>query len=303
MVLLTANGQKPKASYVCGMTIHDASLQLRFRLFHLYEERESGNITDLVMENITGWKKIDRVVNKNVPLNAIQQKLLEDYTQALLQQTPLQYVLKEAWFYGMKLYVDENVLIPRPETEELADWAIKEHLSAQADQKWIDIGTGSGCIPLAIKKSLPAIEVHACDVSDGALRVAKKNAADQKLAINFHLLDILNETTSRQLPLFATIISNPPYIPKKDKAAMAANVLQYEPHLALFVEDADPLLFYKAIADFAATHLAANSLLYLEIHEEMAAAVIDLYQQKGFAHTTLRKDLQGRDRMLKVSNQ
>ena len=283
-------------------------MQLRFQLFHIYDEREAGNIADLVMENITGWQKIDRVVNKTVPLSAIQENKLTDYTKALLAHTPLQYVLHEAWFYDMKLYVDENVLIPRPETEELVDWLVKTVLSSEfivrsaveETKRVLDIGTGSGCIPLAIKKKLKTAEVHACDVSAGALNVAKKNATEQQLSIDFHLLDILNETVRNQLPVFDIIVSNPPYIPQKDNATMAANVLEYEPALALFVEDNDPLLFYKVIADFATTHLSKQGLIFLEIHEEMGADLISLFKEKGFANIELRKDLQGRDRMLKV---
>ena len=284
------------------MTIHEASLQLRFQLFHLYDEREAGNIGDLVMEHITGWKKIDRVMNKTVPLSAKQQQQLDQFTRALLDHTPLQYVLHESWFYGMKLYVDENVLIPRPETEELVDWLIKETGNGESGiaKLVFDIGTGSGCIPLAIKRKLPACEVHCCDVSAGALSVAKKNATDLQLDIHFHLLDILSDTSRNQLPVFDIIISNPPYIPEQDKAGMAANVLQYEPHLALFTEDNNPLQFYEVIADFAKTHLRKNGSIYLEIHENGGGAVKDLYKQKGFANIELRKDLQGKDRMVKV---
>jgi len=291
-----------------SMTIHEASLQLRFQLFHMYDEREAGNITDLVMEHITGWKKIDRVVNKTIPLSAQQEQMLKDFTKALLANKPLQYVLEEAWFYGMKLYVDENVLIPRPETEELVDWLIKEVQSSgfivpgsqSGTKNLLDIGTGSGCIPLAIKKSFPALKVHSCDISEGALNVAKKNAAAQQLNIHFHHLDILSETARNQLPVFDSIISNPPYIPQKDKTTMAANVLQYEPHTALFVDDNDPLLFYKAIAGFAASHLTKKGMVYLEIHEGMADGVIDVFKQKGFTRIELKKDLQGRDRMIRV---
>jgi release factor glutamine methyltransferase len=284
------------------MTLHEASQQLRFQLFHIYDEREATNIVNLVMEHISGWKRIDRVVNKTVPLSGPQQQLLTTYTKALLQHTPVQYVLHEAWFYGMSLYVDENVLIPRPETEELVDWLLTDSRGWEST-KWslLDIGTGSGCIPLAIKKSRPAANVHSCDVSEAALQVAKKNAADQKLTIHFQLVDILAEKDRDQLPLFDIIVSNPPYIPQKDKTAMAANVTQYEPHLALFVADSDPLLFYKAIADTAKDHLKKNGLMYLEIHEEMATAVVDLYTQKGFTHIELKKDLQGKDRLIKLT--
>lgn len=289
------------------MTIHEASQQLRFQLFHMYDEREAGNITELVMENITGWRRIDRVVNKTALLSATQAQLLASYTQALLDNTPVQYVLHEAWFGDMCLFVDENVLIPRPETEELADWLIKDtrHLKLRTGvsekNMVLDIGTGSGCIPLVIKKNLPLIEMHSCDISEAALQVAKKNAVDQKLDIHFHLLDILSVKERNPLPLFDFIISNPPYIPNNNKSLMSANVLQHEPHLALFVEDNDPLLFYKAIADFAATHLTSNGSIYLEIHEDTGDAVTNLYKQKGFTAIERRKDLQGKDRMIKVT--
>ncbi len=288
------------------MTIHEASQQLRFQLFDLYDDREAGNIADLVMENITGWTKIDRVVNKTVPISAIQLQQLHDYALALLANKPLQYVLHEAWFFGMKLYVDENVLVPRPETEELADWIVKENSKVKSQsskttvEKLVDIGTGSGCIPLAIKKKLPSIEVHAVDISEAALQVAKKNAAAQQLQIHFHQLDILDADARQALPTFDIIVSNPPYIPQSDKATMAANVLQYEPHLALFVDNEDPLIFYKAIADFAHTHLKPGGQVYLEIHEQMAQSIIALYTKKGFSDIELRKDMQGKDRMMRI---
>jgi len=266
---------------------------LKFQLFHLYDEREAGNITDLVMEHITGWKKIDRVVNKIVPLSAAQTKTLNAYTLALLDHTPVQYVLHEAWFYDMRLYVDESVLIPRPETEELVDWVVHDtrNLELGIRHSALDIGTGSGCIPLAIKKKLPALDVYACDISEAALNTAKKNAIDQQLSVHFHLLDILSPGDRDQLPMFDIIVSNPPYIPQKDKDTMAANVLQYEPALALFVADDDALLFYKAIADFAATHLNKNGAIYLEIHEDKGESVINLYRQRNFSNIELRKDM------------
>ena len=284
------------------MTIHEASQQLKFQLFHLYDEREAGNITDLVMEHITGWKKIDRVVNKIVPLSAAQAKTLNVYTLALLDHTPVQYVLHEAWFYDMRLYVDESVLIPRPETEELVDWVVRDarNLELGIRHSALDIGTGSGCIPLAIKKKLPALDVYACDISEAALNTAKKNAIDQQLPVHFHLLDILSPGDRDQLPMFDIIVSNPPYIPQKDKDTMAANVLQYEPALALFVADDDALLFYKAIADFASVHLNKNGAIYLEIHEDKGESVINLYSQRNFSNIELRKDMQGRDRLIRL---
>ena len=289
--------------YVCRMTIHEASQQLIFQLFHLYDEREAKNIADWVMENITGWKKIDRVSNKSVPLSATQQTQLQQYTNELLTHTPVQYVLHEAWFYKMKLYVDENVLIPRPETEELVEWIINEVKSKNSKVKTVlDIGTGSGCIPLALKKNRPSYEIHSCDISEAALTVARRNAAGQQLAIHFHRCNILSETERESLPQFDTIVSNPPYIPQKDKASMAQNVLNHEPHIALFVPDDNPLIFYSAIADFASTHLKKDGTIYLEIHEDLGLAVINLFKEKGYRQIELKKDLQGKDRMVRITN-
>jgi release factor glutamine methyltransferase len=290
------------------MTIHEASRQLLFELFHLYDEREATNIADWVMENITGWKKIDRVVNKAVPLSNTQEKLFKQYSEELQAHKPVQYVLHEAWFYKMKLYVDENVLVPRPETEELVEWMIEGVRSSEFGVwspervvRILDIGTGSGCIPLALKKNLPSFEIHGCDISEGALTVAKRNAAEQQLEINFHLVNILSAEERKVLPPFDIIVSNPPYIPLKDKTAMAPNVTSHEPHIALFVENDDPLLFYKAIAGFASTHLEKEGSIYLEIHEEMGNAVINLFKENGYNKIELKKDLQGKDRMIKVS--
>jgi release factor glutamine methyltransferase len=290
-------------SMFVAMTIHEASQQLLFQLFHLYDEREAKNIADWIMENITGWKKIDRVVNKNVPLSAMQENLLKQYTHELQLHKPVQYVLHEAWFYKMKLYVDENVLIPRPETEELVEWVIAEVGNQKSEAgSMLDIGTGSGCIPLALKKNLAFFDIHSCDISEGALEVARRNAIEQQLEIQFHLLNILSEEERTALPQFDIIVSNPPYIPQKDKTTMAANILNYEPHLALFVKNNDPLIFYKAIADFATTHLKKAGSIYLEIHEDFGNEVINLFKEKNYNKIELKKDLQGKDRMIKILN-
>ncbi len=305
------------------MTIHEAGRKLTSALHPLYDEREAGNIAGWVMEHLTGFTKIDRVIHKVLPLSPQQLRLLKTYTSELLHHRPVQYVLHEAWFYGMKLYVDENVLIPRPETEELADWIIQEvggqrseagprtsDLGLQTSDlrpqtsdlrpQILDIGTGSGCIALALKKALPFAEVHACDISGGALEVARRNAATQKMDIHFHLLDFLSEVMRNTLPQVDVLVSNPPYIPVKDKAGMAANVLNHEPHLALFVANNDPLQYYKAIAGFAKEKLRPGGSIYLEIYEGAGNTVLDLFQQSGFTYTRLEKDLQGRNRMVKA---
>jgi release factor glutamine methyltransferase len=286
------------------MTIQEASKKLLFQLYHLYDDREAANIADWVMENITEWKRIDRIINKQVPLSAQQQDLLKTYTDQLMEHTPVQYVLGECWFYGMKLYVNKHVLIPRPETEELVQWIADDSKKEKINNpKLLDIGTGSGCIALALKKTILQADIHACDTSAAALQVAKKNAADLKLPVQFHRVDFLNKEERDTLPVVDCLVSNPPYIPLSNKANMQPNVLLHEPHLALFVSDTDPMIFYKAIADFARTHLLPNGRIYVEIHEALAQPVTTIFNQRGFRQLELKKDMQGKDRMIKAVKQ
>lgn len=282
------------------MTLQQASKQLLFQLYHLYEKREAANIADLVMENITEWKRIDRVINKELVLSPAKQELLEKITVALLAHQPVQYVLNEAWFYGMKFYVDENVLIPRPETEELVEWLLQEKVSKEAGTKILDVGTGSGCIAIALKKKLPLADVYACDISEKALNIAAKNARKMETGIQFIQCDFLNPGSHSYLPQPDIIISNPPYIPMKDQQEMRANVLLYEPPLALFVADEEPLVFYQAIAAFAGTHLADSGSIFVETHDQLATDVKMLFIHSGFSNVALRKDMQGGERMVRA---
>ncbi|HVM89660.1 MAG TPA: peptide chain release factor N(5)-glutamine methyltransferase [Puia sp.] len=294
------------------MTIHEAQQQLLFQLYHIYDDREAAAIANLVMENITEWKRIDRVLNKNVPLSLPKTELLKRYTEELSAHKPVQYVLHEAWFAGMKFYVDENVLIPRPETEELVEWIVREvqHSdsavsSPMTDNRQpltvLDVGTGSGCIPIALKKKLPGAEIFSCDVSEAALYVAKKNAQENNTEINFLHIDFLKEEQRDQLPIVDIIVSNPPYIPLTEKITMQQNVIGYEPHLALFVEDDNALMFYEAIAAFAKTKLKPRGTVYVEIHEELAPHVKKLFSFSGFQQVEIKKDMQGKDRMIKAT--
>ncbi|MGN6490591.1 MAG: peptide chain release factor N(5)-glutamine methyltransferase [Agriterribacter sp.] len=285
------------------MTLQEAYRLACNTLAVLYDNREAANIASLVMEHISGYNRMDRLMHAHQPITSSQHTQLQHYLSLLSKHTPVQYVLQEAWFYGMVLYVNENVLIPRPETEELVDWMIQDEKNRQATKpRILDIGTGSGCIPIALKKNLPLAEVHAIDISRGALEVAKRNATQQDAPVEFYEMDILQQQTVT-LPVFDIIVSNPPYIPQSDKATMHNNVLQHEPHLALFVKDDDPLLFYRAIAAFAKRHLAVNGAIYLELHEMLGPDTAALFSLAGFTHTQLRKDMQGKDRMLKVSYQ
>lgn len=267
------------------MTIQEAHNRLLFQLYHIYDNAEAGNIADWVMEHLTGWKRIDRILNKEVKMSAFMQAQLEKYILELNNHRPVQYVLNEAWFCGMKFYVDENVLIPRPETEELVEWIVND-LKGR-DISILDIGTGSGCIAIALKKKLPLAKVFACDVSEGALAVARKNALNLGADVEFININILTE--KNKLPGANVIVSNPPYIPLSEKNTMGHNVVQHEPHLALFVEDNDPLLFYKTIKD-----IPAHSY-YFEVHENLAHQVAELFKSAD-----IQKDLQGKERMVKA---
>lgn len=265
----------------------------------VYSDGEASQVTDWIMEHLTGSKKAERMLYKNAAITEKEENLLHQYTKRLLAHEPVQYVLNESWFCGLKFFVDKNVLIPRPETEELVEWIITNCRFPVDELKILDIGTGSGCIPIALKRRIRKAEVWSCDVSEAALSVAKKNAITLGTEVNFLSPDFLDKNTWSQLPVFDIIVSNPPYVPVKDKETMQPNVLNYEPHTALFVPDNDALIFYKVIAEFGKKHLSKEGTIYLEIHEELGEATSELFQAAGYK-TELKKDMQGKDRMLKA---
>jgi release factor glutamine methyltransferase len=215
----------------------------------------------------------------------------------------------------LKLFVDRNVLIPRPETEELVDWVISDvkqkgldvfnKNATAADKtsllKILDVGTGSGCIALALKSAMPLAEVWGCDSSDEALNVARRNGSALNIRVDFQGVDFLDPAQQRLLPSVDVIVSNPPYIPLRDKHTIQPNVMDYEPHQALFVPDEDALVFYRALADFAMNRLHAGGNIYMEIHETLGNDVAELFKEQGYTNVELRKDMQGKDRMVKVS--
>ena len=286
------------------MNIQEANYYLLNRLLCIYPKEEAANITDWVMEHLTGSKKAERMIYKNSAITAEEESQLLQYTERLLQHEPVQYVLNEAWFYDQKFYVDNNVLIPRPETEELVDWVLKEVRSQKSEvRKILDIGTGSGCIAITLKKHLPSsYEVVACDINQQVLSIARKNAEAANVSVDFIVLDFLNEKQRAQLPPIDFIISNPPYVPKRDKDSMNPNVVNYEPHNALFVPDNDPLIFYNAIADFGKEKLIEGGTIYVELYENLGYPVAELFRSKGYPNTELKKDMQGKNRMLKAES-
>lgn len=289
------------------MTIDESYKKFVERLRPIYDERESGNIADWVFESIANIKRLDRVANRQQAITNSTIEQLNAVLQQLLMHKPVQYILGEAWFYKMKLKVNEHVLIPRPETEELVEWVISEIRNKELEIRnkevsqltIIDIGTGSGCIPIALKKELTASEIFAIDVSGDALKVARENAADQNVEINFLKIDFLSEGSWSSLPLFDIIVSNPPYIPEDEKIKLAKNVVEHEPRLALFVTDADPFIFYKKITAFADKHLKENGKVFVEVHEDYANQVQQIFTKKNFT-AEIKKDMYGRERMIKA---
>lgn len=257
-------------------------------------------MTDLVMEKITGSPKTERMLYKNEVITATEEKRLREITGRLLQQEPIQYVLEEAWFCGLRFYVDPRVLIPRPETEELVEWIIASCKFPVQQLRILDVGTGSGCIAVSLKRRLRKAEVWACDSSASALEVAQKNAGTLGTDVQFQPLDFLDPQQRASLPVFDIIVSNPPYIPRREQAQLPENVRAFEPASALFVPDDDPLVFYQALADFGKTKLEKGGSIFCEIHESLGDDALQLFRKEGYT-AELKKDMQQKDRMLRVS--
>lgn len=278
------------------MTIKTAFQEIKNALEKIYEIREAETIAFWLFENVTALKKWE-IRNEEKQISPEQYNTILSHLEKLLLHTPIQYVLHEAWFYKRKFYVDDRVLIPRPETEELVEWIIKENKHQPALQI-LDIGTGSGCIPISLKKELPQASFTSLDVSDGAIEVAKKNAKSLDAKISFIQQDFLDSDSWKTLPIFDLIVSNPPYIPFADKEILDKNVVNFEPSVALFVPDQNPFIFYEKIAAFAVSHLSRKGTIYVEVHEDYAKNVQIIFESKGF-QTQTRKDLYGKERMIK----
>jgi release factor glutamine methyltransferase len=297
------------------MKIGEAKNWLKKELETIYPEGEAAAMAQMVIEDLTGLSRDTQTTQQHQPLNVHALHQLTVIAQRLRSHEPVQQVLGHAWFYGLKLFVDRNVLIPRPETEELVDWVISDvkqkgldvfnKNATAADKtsllKILDVGTGSGCIALALKSAMPLAEVWGCDSSDEALNVARRNGSALNIRVDFQGVDFLDPAQQRLLPSVDVIVSNPPYIPLRDKHTIQPNVMDYEPHQALFVPDEDALVFYRALADFAMNRLHAGGNIYMEIHETLGNDVSELFKEQGYTNVELRKDMQGKDRMVKVS--
>ena len=270
-------------------------------LKNIQDEQEIESFFFIITEYLHNLKRVDVALNPNFELSEDEVQKWNAILADLQQEKPIQYITGEAWFYGLQFEVNENTLIPRPETEELVEWIIESQKSKVQSQKCeiLDIGTGTGCIPISLKTNLPQANVSAIDVSEKALEVAKRNAASNKLEINFILTNILEAKDLNQY--FDVIVSNPPYVRNLEKQEIKKNVLDYEPHLALFVEDTDALLFYRKIAQLALKNLSPNGLLFFEINQYLGKETVELLENLGFKNIELKKDIYGNDRMIKCS--
>ena len=268
-------------------------------LAELYPETEIQSFFNILIEFQLKLSRIEVALQPGFEIDTKNLEIIQKALKDLQKQIPIQYIIGETEFYGLPFKVNEYVLIPRPETEELVSWILEEAKDQKLGFKMLDIGTGSGCIPISLAKDLPNATISALDISSEALKTAQLNAQLNNVTINFIEKNILNTI---DLPeKYNVIISNPPYVRELEKNEMQKNVLDHEPHLALFVKDNDPLLFYNKIADLAKNHLYQNGLLFFEINQYLGNETIKLLEEKGFKNIELRKDLFGADRMIKAT--
>ena len=290
------------------MLLKDYKTHFFNSLKNIQEEQEIESFFFILTEYLHNLKRVDVALNPNFELKDAEVDKWNTILAQLQQEKPIQYITGEAWFYGLRFEVNENTLIPRPETEELVEWILNSpNIHHPSPINILDIGTGSGCIPISLKANLSQANVSAIDVSEKALEVAKRNAELNKVEINFIQANILEVEDLSQLPTSIThhpssyniIVSNPPYVRNLEKQEIKKNVLDYEPHLALFVEDTDALLFYRKIAQLALKNLSPNGLLFFEINQYLGKETVELLESLGFKNIELKKDIYGNDRMVK----
>ena len=277
----------------------------------IYPITEIDSFFFLLLEEYLGFRRVDIVLKSDFKITQETLNLLQSATKQLEQEVPLQYIIGKTEFYGLPFVVNKHVLIPRPETEELVACVVSEssrfktfntstkQTTETKQLKILDIGTGSGCIPISLKKQLPFAKISAIDISKEALTVAKKNAVLNNVDIHFILQDILKTVALDQH--YDIIISNPPYVRELEKKELKNNVFKNEPHVALFVENDNPLIFYAKIAELAKKYLNKNGLLFFEINQYLGTETIDLVNKKGLKNIQLKKDMFGNDRIIVAS--
>lgn len=285
------------------MTINNYYRHYLLQLQHIYSLQEASVITEWVFDKLVQVSRLDIIKAPESIMNTEKIKILDEALGKLLQHYPVQYLLGETVFYNLILKVNNAVLIPRPETEELVHWIINDLKETATDKKYsiLEIGCGSGCIAIALQKNLPGTTITAIDISEVALAVAIENSKINNASIDFLLVDFLDESEWMKLPKVDIIVSNPPYIPVAEKNMLDKNVTHFEPHTALFVPDKSPLLFYEKIANFAKSNLKKSGIIYVETHEDFAAATAAVFSTI-FKDVILKKDLLGKNRMVKATD-
>lgn len=278
-----------------GITADQLSRELRSRLSPIYGEGEARAMIGLIFQSLKGWNATERIINADMPLTSGFIKRVDNILMRLERHEPLQYILGEARFHGLILRVNPDVLIPRPETEELVD-IIADKAEEREDLSVLDIGTGSGAIAIALARTLRFPEITALDISQGALNIAKANAEECKVTVNFIKADFYIWRPGRRE--YDIIVSNPPYVTMSEKRSMDKNVLDYEPAQALFVPDDDPLVTYRAVLDIASSGLRKNGNLYLEINPFFADSLKSRIERKGFDDVRILLDSEGRKRFI-----
>ena len=279
------------------MTIKEFKSQLINDISHLYDVEEASQIVSWLLEDRLQLSRIKLLNSLHSTLDQSHLNQLQLDAACLMQSMPIQQIVGYAEFYGLKIGVNAHTLIPRPETEELVEWILQNNTHKNPFHI-LDIGTGSACIALALKQNWNSAHIYALDISEEALAQARKNAQTLDLPITFIQADILAHPLPFDISEMDIIVSNPPYIHLDEKTSMRPNVLQYEPHQALFVDDEEVLLFYKQISQLIRTHAKKTTQLYFEINEQYGQAIIELLIQQGFQQVQLKKDRQGKDRMV-----
>jgi release factor glutamine methyltransferase len=280
------------------MSLQDTKQAIKHQLGNLYDAIEMSSMVNIIIEEVTGWDALHQNIHKNDALEPSQIEQLDHYVEQLLTGKPLQYIIQKAWFLGKAYFVNEAVLIPRPETEELVEWIIEYAQIINKPLSILDIGTGSGCIPISLKLAIPNAHITAIDISKEALAIAEQNAASYHTEIEWIAQDILQ--TKQLKDRYDIMVSNPPYIPLREKLAMQKQVADHEPEIALFVPDQFPLIFYSKIAHIGKSALKPNGQLFFEIHYDQGEAIIALLNEMGY-HAELRQDIFGKDRMVRAS--